>query len=89
MLKLHHQCAKAAKSAKLIMRIIKASFINIAPTLFDKLYGTFIRPHLEYSFHARRLWLKKNIKLLEDVQGRSTKLVKGLRTSNMKNGPNN
>ncbi len=48
----------------------------ITPTRFNKLYGTFIRPRLEYS---RRPWLKKNIKLLEVAQRRSTKLVKGLR----------
>ncbi len=45
---------------------------------FDKLHGTFIRPHLEYSFQAWRSCLRKDIKLLEDVQRRSTKLVKGL-----------
>ncbi len=33
--------------------------------------------HFEYSFQARRPWLK-NIKLLEDAQRRSTKLEKGL-----------
>ncbi len=52
--------------------------MNITPTLFDKLYGTFRRPHLDYSFQAWRLWLRKDIKLLEDVQRRSTKHVKGL-----------
>ncbi len=60
------------------MRAIKASFVNITPTFFDKLYGTFIHFHLEYSFQAWRPWLKRDIKLLEDVQRRSTKLVKGL-----------
>ncbi len=49
-LKPHRQCAKAAKSANSIMRAIKASFMNIAAALFHKLYGVFIRHHLEYSF---------------------------------------
>ncbi len=73
-----HPYAKAAKSANSIMRAIKASFMTITPTLFDKLYGTFMRPHMKYSFQAWRPWLRKDIKLLEDVQRRSTKLVKGL-----------
>ncbi len=32
------QCAKAAKSANLIMRSIKASFMNITTTLFGKFH---------------------------------------------------
>ncbi len=51
--------------------------MDITKALFHKLYGTFIRPHLEYSFQVCRLWLKKDIKLL-DVHWRSTKLVKCL-----------
>ncbi len=70
-LKSQRRCAKAAKCANSIMRAIKASFMNITPTLFDKTYGTFIRPHLEYSSQAWRPWLRKDFK-------RSTKLVKGL-----------
>ncbi len=77
-LKPNCQSAKAAKNANSIMRAIKASFMNITPTRFDNLYGTFILPHLEYSFQAWRPWLKKDIKLLEDDQRCSTKLVKGL-----------
>ncbi len=71
-LKPHRQCANVVKSA------LKASFMNITPTFFDKLYGNFIHPHLIYSFQAWQPWLKKGIKLLEDVQRRSTKLLRSL-----------
>ncbi len=77
-LKPNRQCANVNP----IMRTIKALVIDITPAFSQKLYGLFIRPHLEYSFHAWRPWLKKDIKLLEDVQRRS------LRTLNMKNGSN-
>ncbi len=44
--------------------------MNITPALFHKLNGTFIRPHLQNSFQAWLPWLKKDIKLPEDVQRR-------------------
>ncbi len=52
--------------------------MNTTPTLLDKFYGTFISPHLEYSFQACWPWLERGIKLLEDVQKGYTKLVNGL-----------
>ncbi len=51
-LKPNRQCSKAAKKANPIMRAIKAAFIDIMSALFHKLYGSFIRPHLEYLFQA-------------------------------------
>ncbi len=74
-LKPYRQCVRAAKSANSIMRAIKASFINITPTLFDNLYGT---PSLGILLPSLTPWLSKDIKLLEDVHRRSTKLVNGL-----------
>ncbi len=44
-LKPHRQGAKAAKNANSIMTAIKASFIDITPALFHKIYGAFICPH--------------------------------------------
>ncbi len=60
-LKPNRQCAKAAKNVKSIMKAMKASFNNITPALFHKLYGAFIRPHLQNSFQAWRSWLKKDL----------------------------
>ncbi len=63
------------------MRAIKASFIDITPVFFHKLCRAFIRPHVEYSFQAWWPLLKKDIKLLEDAQRRSTKSVRCLKDS--------
>ncbi len=39
--------------------------MDIIPALFHKLYGTFIRSHLDYSFQAWHPWLKRRpIKLV-------------------------
>ncbi len=61
--------------------------MSVTPTRFIKLYGIFIRPHLKYSFKAWWPWLKKDINLLEDVQMRSYKLVKGLQDIQYEKGP--
>ncbi len=46
-LKPHRQCAKAAKSVNSIMRAIKASFMNITPTLLNGLtWNTHSKPGL-------------------------------------------
>ncbi len=43
-IKPYRQCVKAAKTANPIMRAVKAWFMNITPTLFDKLYGSSSAP---------------------------------------------
>ena len=60
------------------MGLIRRSFSFLNCDLFKRLYTTFVRPHLEY---AQVVWsphLVKQVKMIENVQIRATKLVDGL-----------
>ena len=64
--------------AKRILEVIKHSFANIDSDVFQALYKSIVRPHLEY---AAVIWspkFKKDKDALEQVQRRATRLVKGL-----------
>ena len=43
-------------------------------------YKSLIRPHLEFCNQALYLRLKKNTRLIENVQRRATRMVQGLQT---------
>ena len=46
--------------------------------MFMQLYKALIRPHIEYATVVWNPYLKKKIFLIENVQGRTTKLVSGI-----------
>ena len=73
------QCTKAAVKAMQSLRIIKRTFNYIDKAGFAILYRAYIRPHLEYCVQAWSPYLQKDIKCLEKVQRRATKLVPSLR----------
>nr|VZI52992.1 unnamed protein product [Spirometra erinaceieuropaei] len=74
------QCHKAAKNAMGVLHAIKRAFVNLDQDLFGRVYGTLVRPHLEYGIQAWRPWLVKDQECLERVQRRATKLVNGLKS---------
>jgi len=73
------QCIKAADKAQSVLRMIKRNFPKIDKEEFIILYKTYVRPHLEYCVQAWSPAMVKDIKVLEKVQQRATKWVKGLK----------
>jgi len=59
-------------------RMIKRNFANRSEETIYQLYKSLVRPHLAYCTQVWRPYLTKDIKLLEGVQRRTTKLVHGM-----------
>jgi len=72
------QCALAAKSANHVLGCTKHSITGQSKDGIVPLYLVLVRPHLEYCVHLWAPQLKKDVKVLECIQTRTTKLVKGL-----------
>jgi len=70
-------CCKAAASAMRVLSMIKRSFVNPSKELFTFLYTTYVRPHLDYCSTIWSPYFAKDIDLLEKVQRRATKLIRG------------
>ena len=75
-------CGKASKAANKIVGQIRRNIINKTEEEMLILYETLVRPTLDYCIPVWRPYLRKDIKQLERIQKRFTKMISGCKKMN-------
>src|SRR6267154_4576373 len=74
-LKVSEQCSKVVKTANRALGLISRTFQNKSKEIIIPLYKSLVQPHLEYCVQVWRPYLIKDIRLIENVQRRATRMI--------------
>ena len=78
-LKSHKQVSEAAKKGYQMLGFINRNFASRNKSCMVKLYKHYVRPHLEYAVQAWNPHYQGDVDILERVQRRATRMIKGFK----------